>query len=108
MGVELNYRSDCAIVTLNNPKKLNSLNFNMIKTLSDVLDEISTKDIRGLIFTGAGKKAFCSGADVSELLDIPLNQLRKEMKNGQETFNRVSHFNVPTLAVINGVAFGGG
>jgi enoyl-CoA hydratase len=108
MSIDLSENGDFAVITINRPESLNALSFNLIKDISNVLDKVETQNVRGLILIGAGERAFCAGADIAELMGRSLSQHKADMVRGQRTFDRLSTFKVPTLAVINGFAFGGG
>ena len=108
MSVELAYQDQYAIITLNRVKSFNAINFNMLKNLNNILNELEGVDIRGLAFIGAGDRSFCSGADINELNGPSMMELKRAMEFGQHTFDRLYRFKVPTLAIINGFAFGGG
>jgi enoyl-CoA hydratase len=108
MPIDLSENGDFAVITINRPKSLNALSFNLVKDISSVLDKVETLNVRGLILIGAGERAFCAGADIAELMGRSLSQQKADMVRGQQTFDRLSTFKVPTLAIINGFAFGGG
>ena len=99
-----------AIITLNNPKKLNAWDFEMRSQIISLIKKIKkNKNIKALIFTGYGVKAFCSGQDLKEI---------KNFKNSKIVFNWINQFKtlyklirsleIPTIAAINGVAAGSG
>ena len=108
MSIDLSQKGDFAIITINRPEALNALSFSLVNDISDRLNEVENLSIRGLILIGAGERAFCAGADIAELMGRSLVQQKADMVRGQRTFDRLSSFKVPTLAVINGFAFGGG
>jgi len=97
-----------AVITLNRPDALNALSFAIIRDISGAIDEAAGWDIRALLFTGAGEKAFCAGADIKELMGRPLMEERAGAELGQRTFAKLDTFKVPSIAAINGYAFGGG
>lgn len=108
MSIDLSRDDDFAIITINRPDALNALSFKLVSDISKVLSELEGGPVRGLIFIGAGDKAFCAGADIGELMGRSLIQQKRDMVRGQRIFERLSSFPVPSLAVINGYAFGGG
>jgi enoyl-CoA hydratase len=108
MSIDLSRNGDFAVITINRPEALNALSFSLVGDISNKLDEVEGQNVRGLILIGAGERAFCAGADIGELMGRPMVQERADMVRGQRTFDRLSTFKVPTLAVINGFAFGGG
>jgi enoyl-CoA hydratase len=93
---------------LDRQEALNALSFAIIEEIADIFDRAATLDIRALIVTGAGSKAFCAGADIRELRHRPLSEQRRAIERGQAVFAKLDTFPVTTLAVINGYAFGGG
>lgn len=98
-----------ATMTFNRPKALNALNQKLLEEFSAVLDEIEANaDIRVLILTGAGEKAFVAGADISELAQMTPLMAKKFATNGQKTFSRLESLSIPVIAAVNGFALGGG
>ncbi|MBM3415311.1 MAG: enoyl-CoA hydratase [Bacteroidetes bacterium] len=96
-------------ITINRPDKLNALNKDVFTDLNKVLDEIeSNPDIRSVIITGAGPKAFVAGADVSEFNALNKEQAMALAKRGQDTFARIENSSKPIVAAVNGFALGGG
>lgn len=108
MDVELTHRDDCAILTLNRPEALNALSFAVLRQIRDAFGAIAGSKARALIITGAGEKAFCAGADIKELSDRDLIAEREGAEFGQAVFARLDNFPIPSIAAINGYAFGGG
>mgnify|MGYP001079255014 CR=1 FL=1 len=98
-----------AIVTLNRPKSLNAFNYQMLLDLEGVLEELEKDpDIVVVIFTGAGEKSFSSGADLKERLTLTEEEVRRNVDKIREVFQKVADLPQPTIAAINGYAFGGG
>lgn len=97
-------------ITINRPKKLNALNKATIDELHDAfvtLDE--DQDIRVIIITGSGDKAFVAGADISEFADFDSAEGKELAAKGQrQLFDLVENLSTPTIAAINGFALGGG
>lgn len=109
MTVELTWRGECALITLNRPEALNALSFSIIRDIGAALDEVAGMDgVRALLITGAGEKAFCAGADIMELRDRPLLPQKRGAELGQVVFAKLDSLPVASLALINGYAFGGG
>ena len=108
MPVRLERRGDLALATLDRPEALNALSFALVREISARLDEAAASGARGLVVTGAGDRAFCAGADISELVDRPPAARRADIERGQRVFDRLANFPVPTLAVVRGFALGGG
>ena len=108
MAVELTQQEEFAVLTLNRPDVLNALNAQTIGEISDAIDAVERMDVRALIITGAGEKAFCAGADVKEMVGIDLISKKRKAERGQSTFAKLDQLRVPSVALINGYAFGGG
>ncbi|MFL9482478.1 enoyl-CoA hydratase/isomerase family protein [Chitinophagaceae bacterium LWZ2-11] len=96
-------------VTINRPDKLNTLNKDVFTDLNTVLDDIYTnRDIKSVIITGSGPKAFVAGADISEFNSLTLEQAKALAKRGQDIFFRIERSPKPIVACVNGFALGGG
>ena len=96
-------------ITINRPEKLNALNQQMINELDAAFDEIdSNEEIRGVIITGAGPKAFVAGADISEFTGFTAQQAKAMSENGHRIFNKIESASKPVIAAVNGFALGGG
>ena len=108
MTVELTQHDEFAVMTLDRPEALNALNALTIGQISEAIDKVAQMQVRALIITGAGEKAFCAGADVKELVDIGLGAKKRKSELGQSTFAKLDGLPIPSVALINGYAFGGG
>ena len=108
MAVQLTYRETAAIVTLDRPQALNALSFAVVADIDAALDDVAESDARVLLITGAGEKAFCAGADIKELRNRDLMAQRRGAELGQATFSKLERLPMPSIALINGYAFGGG
>ncbi len=106
----LKVENGIALLTINRPDKLNALNIETIEELSHCLHGINHHaDIKALIITGAGEKAFVAGADISEFADFGMDQGRKLSADGHvKLFDRIEAMSKPVIAAINGFALGGG
>src|SRR4026207_390318 len=92
-------------LTINRPDKLNALNKEVLSELNNVLDEIEMNaEIRSVIITGAGSKAFVAGADISEFVSLEDSQAEKLAKKGQGVFNKIENCPKPIIAAVNGFA----
>lgn len=101
--------NEVAIVTINRPKALNSLNSETLSELDSVFSEVQTrKDIKVLILTGGGEKAFVAGADISEMVNATPQQGREMALLAYETFAKLENMPQVTIAAVNGFALGGG
>lgn len=96
-------------ITINRPEKRNALSRALIAELDDALGRAAgEKEIRGLILTGAGEKAFVAGADIQELAAISPVEARAMSLTGQRVYRRLETMGKPSVAAINGFALGGG
>ena len=101
-------RGRVAIITVNRPDKLNALNVRTRQEILAALDQAGSDDeIRVVVITGAGEKAFVAGADINEFAGKTALQQREVMK-GRRAFDAMEDFPKPVIAVINGFALGGG
>lgn len=108
MILELSRRDEFSVATLNRPEALNALNAEMIDRISDAIDAAAKAGTRALLFTGAGGKAFCAGADIKGLLGRSAVEAKRFAERGQRVFAKLDTLPIPSVAVINGYAFGGG
>jgi len=109
MTVELERTGDCAVLRLNRPEALNALSFDIIRDIGAAFDEVATmQGVRALLITGAGEKSFCAGADIKELRNRPLMDQLRGAELGQSVFAKLDTLPVPSVALVNGYAFGGG
>lgn len=96
-------------ITINRRDKLNALNKDVFTDLNTALDEIeSNQEIKSVIITGAGSKAFVAGADITEFNALNKEQAKSLAKRGQDTFARIENSLKPIVAAVNGFALGGG
>ena len=100
-------KGDVAIVTLNRPERRNALDLEMVQALHRVFDELGADDALGVVIvTGAGDKAFVSGADIAQLKE---RKTRDALRGINSTlFKKIEECPLPTIAAVNGVALGGG
>jgi len=97
------------IIIINREKSMNSLSIETTEELQDVFDSYGkNNDIRCVIITGAGNKAFVAGADISELSKLDAKSGRQFSKNGLKLMQTIQDFPWPVIAAINGYALGGG
>jgi enoyl-CoA hydratase len=115
MGSEFIIQELCesfTIVRLNRPEKFNALSREMILALNDIFTSIEgDSDLRAIILTGVGDKAFCAGTDITELTDVAgldENRAREVSERGQALCNQIENCGVPVIAAVNGIAAGGG
>jgi enoyl-CoA hydratase len=94
------------IVTLNRPKELNALNFQLVSELANALEELDgDEEIRCIVITGAGEKAFAAGADIKEMSEKSPIEM---MLGGFQAWERIRRIHKPLIAAIGGYALGGG
>ena len=108
MSVELSRIEELALIRLNRPKALNALSLALVKDLGRAFDEVAAGDARALLITGTGEKAFCAGADIGELAERSLMDKKRDAELGQATMGQLERLPMPSVAIINGYAFGGG
>jgi enoyl-CoA hydratase len=98
-----------ALVTLNRPNVLNALNHKAIRELTSAFEAArADADVRGVIITGAGERAFIAGADISELAAATPVEAEQQASAGQTLLNLVEQLGKPVIAAVNGLALGGG
>jgi enoyl-CoA hydratase len=98
-----------ATITFNRPKALNALNQALLEELSRGLDAIAAdEDIRVLILTGAGEKAFVAGADITELATFTVLQAKVFSRAGHAILAKLQELPIAVIAAVNGFALGGG
>lgn len=102
-----------ATLTLNRPEKLNAINYAMIEALLDRLDALEAdREVRAVIVTGAGERAFSAGGDITEFSESvrrgPGAAVRDFVRRGQAMTSRLEAFPKPMIAAVNGLAYGGG
>ena len=96
-------------ITINRPDKLNALNSTVFNELDQALNEVaSNAEIKTVIITGAGPKAFGAGADITEFGGLNKEQAMALAKRGQDVFFKIENSKKPIVAAVNGFALGGG
>jgi enoyl-CoA hydratase len=108
MAIELSRHEECALIRLDRPQALNALSFALLRDLGAAIDEVAASDARALLVTGAGEKAFCAGADIKELTERTLVEQKRGAEMGQAVMARLDRLPIPSVAIVNGYAFGGG
>ncbi len=107
--IHVERRESVTIVTLNRPEKLNALSRETIAALSAAFKNFeSDSELRAVILTGAGDRAFSAGTDISELIHVGDDEAEKIAERGQQLCSQIEQSPVPVIAAINGIAAGGG
>jgi len=98
-----------AVITVNRPKALNALNSEVIDALADCVATCEAdEDLRCLVITGAGGRAFVAGADISQMADLTPARAGLFASQGHRVLERISALPVPVIAAVNGFCLGGG
>ena len=106
-NVLLEKKGPYAVATIHRPEALNALNSQVLADLAELLDTVEAdEEIRVLVITGAGEKAFVAGADIGEM--STLTKAEAFGKKGNDVFRRLETLPIPTIAAVNGFALGGG
>ena len=96
-------------VTINRPDKLNAINKTVMTELDSVMDSVySNAEIKSVIITGAGSKAFVAGADISEFTGLSVDEGKNLAKRGLDVFFKIENSPKPVVAAVNGFALGAG
>ncbi len=108
-NISLEFRGLAAVITIDRPAALNALNTETLDELADALGEAASyEELRVLIITGSGDKAFIAGADIAEMAEMTSIEAEDFSLQGQEVLNGIEHFPAPVIAAVNGFALGGG
>jgi enoyl-CoA hydratase len=108
-NILLELKNYIAYVTINREDSLNAFNYETLRELQDAVEQIRVNpEIRIVIFTGAGEKAFSVGADLKERKSLSNEEVKRNLYKINEVFNAIDLLPQPTIALMNGYAFGGG
>jgi enoyl-CoA hydratase len=109
-GLRLEIGGPIATVTLDRPEKLNAMTPEMLEGLESMLGTIEADEsIRVVVITGAGERAFCAGADINAWASLaPIDMWRRWVRLGHRVIDRLDGLRQPTIASLNGIAYGGG
>jgi enoyl-CoA hydratase/carnithine racemase len=113
MFIDREDRDDTAVLVLNRPDKLNALSYELISELQRTMDDCEIDpDVRAVVLTGVGKRAFSAGADIADLAGSIRGghevALREVVGRGQGLTRRIENFPKPFIVAVNGLALGGG
>jgi len=96
-------------ITVNRPNKMNALNIETVKEINTAMQGVYDDDeVRGVILTGGGEKAFVAGADIAEIAELNEVNGRRFAERGQDVFSLIEECPKPVIAAVNGFALGGG
>lgn len=100
---------EIAIIKINRPDALNSMNLDVIWELSKTIDIVGADEsIKAVIITGSGERSFCAGADIAYMVDINPVEAEKYASSAQSVLNKIEKLEKPVIAAVNGFALGGG
>ena len=102
-AIDVQRADHVATITLDRPDVHNAINFEMLASMRALMAEL-----RAVIVTGAGDKAFCAGADLKERATMPAERVKQFIFNIRELMSELASFPRPVIAAINGIALGGG
>ncbi len=96
-------------LTLNRPAVMNAFNFEMLRALAGAVEALRFRsDVRVVVITGTGEKAFCAGADLKERAGLSPVQVKEFIFTIRSLFTTIEDLNKPVIAAVNGIALGGG
>ncbi|MCG8614803.1 MAG: enoyl-CoA hydratase-related protein [Desulfobacterales bacterium] len=102
-------KNNAAVLTLNRPRVMNCLNFDLLFALRDEIDSLQYRtDIRCVILTGEGEKAFCAGADLKERATLTQDEVKKFILTIRNLLTSIQNLPIPVISAVNGIALGGG
>jgi enoyl-CoA hydratase len=102
-------KGQIAIALIDRPKALNALNSEVLEDLNTLVDTVlADEEIRVLVLSGSGEKAFVAGADIGEMSELTKAEGEAFGKKGNDVFRRIETLPIPVIAAVNGYALGGG
>jgi enoyl-CoA hydratase len=108
-NIELKLAENILTIIINRPEKMNALNLETLKEIQlSIQRAYNEPEIKGVIITGSGEKAFVAGADISEIANVSESEAKKFSENGQAIFKLIEDCPKPVIAAVNGFALGGG
>jgi enoyl-CoA hydratase len=109
-GLRMQVEGPIATITLDRPEKLNAVTPEMLAGLEAALASIEADEaVRVVVLTGAGDRAFCAGADINAWASLaPIDMWRRWVRTGHRVMDRLEGLRQPTIAAVNGIAYGGG
>ena len=106
--VDLEWSGDVATVTVDRPEALNALNIETLEALGEAVEEARTEQARVLVVRGAGDDAFIAGADIEYMKDLSTAEAQAWGELGHRVADAIERFPAPSVAIVDGYAFGGG
>ena len=106
--VDLEWSGDVATVTVDRPEALNALNVETLEALGEAVEEARKEAARVLVVRGAGDDAFIAGADIEYMKDLSTAEAQAWGELGHRVADAIENFPAPSVAVVDGYAFGGG
>src|SRR5258706_12493331 len=104
-----NLENNIFTIIINRPDKMNAINRQVMADFSEVMDEVkNNNEIKSVIITGSGEKAFGAGADITEFTELNQQEAMAIAKYGQDVFFKIENCVKPVIAAVNGYALGGG
>jgi enoyl-CoA hydratase/carnithine racemase len=97
-----------ATITIDRPDQLNALTVETLEAIEEALDEAADREARALVIAGAGDEAFVAGADISYMVEMSTPEAQAYAELGHRVADAIESFPAPTIAAIDGYAFGGG
>jgi enoyl-CoA hydratase/carnithine racemase len=108
-SIKTERRGQILIVTLNRPERMNALDRPTLAAGAKLIKNLNfDKEIRVVIVTGAGEKAFCAGADLKERDGMTMSDVRQYIRAIRDTFTDIENLPIPVICALNGIALGGG
>jgi enoyl-CoA hydratase len=106
--VKYERRDAVGLIAIDRPKALNALNTQVLDDLDAAFGAVDLREVRCVVLTGSGEKAFAAGADISEMSGMTQAEARAYCRKGNTLFQKIETFPVPVIAAVNGYALGGG
>lgn len=108
-NIQSNSENGTTWITINRPEKLNALNLDTLLELGEAFEKAANaEDIRVIVLTGAGEKAFVAGADITEINQLTPMEAKDFSELGQQLMLQIENLGKPVIAAVNGFALGGG
>ncbi|OVE81367.1 hypothetical protein BVY03_04065 [bacterium K02(2017)] len=110
INITLEILNQVATVSINRPKALNALNQDVLKELRQIFNDFknNTTEVKAVILTGSGEKAFVAGADITAMQNLSALEAQNFCSLGHETMRLIETCAVPVIAAVNGFCLGGG